>query len=504
MQTEISRRAWLKHGAAAAAGLVVTGSASTPGQTAGRIVGQADELQGLLEELIGKHKVPGAVAGVSVNGVVQTAAAGTANLNTGAPMTPSIGFLAGSITKVWTTTLAMTFVDEGTVRLDTPLIQYLPHLRFADAEATRAITLKHLLNHSSGLDVGDYVVDRGEGPCAHRIYVDALAKIGQIHRAGAYSSYCNGGFVVVAHLLETLTGERWRKLLIDRVITPMGLTRTFVDAEDAVIYGVAVGSLPDQTRPGGHVAVPKFLLPKTMAPVGTTLVSNVDDILRFARMHLAQGVAENGKRILSAESARAMATRTIDSPSGSTTGVGLGWQHAVAGGRTVISHGGGSNGGRSLVMAIPDLKLALASFVNSSEPGDFETALHDRLTAQYGGEAPHAPDTTRAAEAAAAGVDPTKFLGMFRRMSGRTTVKQEGGKLRLESEFIPAECEGTEAYGIPPTAVYDVVPISPNTLAQVSGEPGRRGKTWTFLDPDTSGKFRLMLAGTRLARRITS
>jgi hypothetical protein len=87
-------------------------------------------------------------------------------------------------------------------------------------------------------------------------------------------------------------------------------------------------------------------------------------------------------------------------------------------------------------------------------------------------------------------------------MTSRVTVKRESGKLLLESEFIAAEAEGTEAYGFSQPIVYEVVPTSPTTLVQVSGLTGGRGSTWTFVDPDESGRFRLMLAGLRLARRV--
>ena len=76
--------------------------------------------------------MPGALAGIYRNGNVMTAGAGIANLNTGQPMTANLGFLTGSITKVWTCTLVMTFVDEGKIDLDRPLIEYLPHLKFGD------------------------------------------------------------------------------------------------------------------------------------------------------------------------------------------------------------------------------------------------------------------------------------------------------------------------------------------------------------------------------------
>ena len=503
MRNEISRREWIQRSTAAGAGLLVTPPAATAAPPITRPVPRtaADEIEDRLRELVAKYRVPGAIAAVSTKGTVHRAATGIANANTGAPMTPDLAFIAGSITKVWTTTLVMTFVDEGLVELDRPLVRYLPRLRFGDAAVTHVVTLRHLLNHSSGLDVGDYFLDRGEGPCAHRIFVDTLASIGQIHRPGRFASYCNGGFVIAAHLLETLTGKSWRKLLVERVIAPMGLQRTYVDAEDGILHGLVVGSLPDRSSTAGYIAVPKLLLPRNMAPAGTTLAFNAGDLLAFARMHLAGGVAGNGKRILSEASAHAMATRTIDSPTKAVPGFGLGWMHSVVDGRVVISHSGGSNGGRSLVMAVPELGLAHASFVNSSSPGDLQNELHDWLTSRFG-VAGGRTSLVEPLVPASGPINRSRFVGTYRRKTTRATIRQEGEKLLLETESIPAEAEGTEAYGGGGMTTIEVVPVSPNAVAVPGTTSLSRSSGWSFLDPDAAGRFGLMFAGGRLSRRI--
>jgi CubicO group peptidase (beta-lactamase class C family) len=503
MARDVTRREWLRLGTAGAGLLAANRAWPVPPERGSRPdrPSAADELQAMLDELVAKYRMPGAIAAVSRRGEVLTAATGIANLNTGARMTPDLAFIAGSITKVWTTTLAMTFVDDKTVELDVPLVHYLRHLRFGDPAATRMITLRHLLNHSSGLDVGDYFLDRGEGPCAHQIYIDALAHIEQIHRPGRYSSYCNGGFMIVAHLLERLSGKSWRQLLVERVIRPMGLGRTYVDAEDGVLHGMVVGSLPDPSQSKGHVAVPKLLLPRTMAPVGTTLIFNVTDLLAFGRMHRALGVADNGTRILSEQSARAMATRTIDAPTSAVAGFGLGWMHAVVDGRTVLSHGGGSNGGRSLVMVVPELDLVLGSFVNSSAPGELQTELHDALAARYG--QPGARTSVAEPIPSASGpIDRSRFLGTFRRKTTRTTIREEGGKLLLDTEWILAEAEGTEAYGGGGVSTTEVVPLTASALGRAGTTALSRSSGWMFLEPDERGRFRLVYQGGRLSKRI--
>ena len=99
------------------------------------------DLQGELGELVAKHRVPGAVVAVWQDGELITAAAGLANLNTGVPMTVDTAFLTGSITKVWATTMFMTFVEEGLLDLDVPIVSYAPDIQFgADQDvAARAL-----------------------------------------------------------------------------------------------------------------------------------------------------------------------------------------------------------------------------------------------------------------------------------------------------------------------------------------------------------------------------
>lgn len=451
-----------------------------------------------LAELVKKHRMPGALAGIYRNGQVMTAGAGIANLNTGQPVTPGLGFLTGSITKVWTCTLVMTFVDEGKIDLDRPLIEYLPHLRFGDMDVARRVTTKHLLNHSSGLDAGDYIEDFGEGPAANRQYVDALAKIGQIHPMGKYSSYNNAGWVLAGHLVEVLSGKSWHRLLEERVIKPLGATRTFTEAEDGVLHGVVVGSVPDPRRPGEHMATPKFLLPKTFAPAGATLIPTLEDNLLLARMHMRGGVAPNGTRVLSERSARAMSTRTMDSPVGPVSGWGLGWGHSTAGGQVTLSHGGGSNGGRALLVAVPGSDFAYATFVNSNASDAFATELHAWLVKDFHPSPPPTPP----APPPPGRVDHAPFTGVFRRMTSKTTISDEGENLGVESEWIAAEAPGTEAYVIGRQVRFAMKPSAKNALIPAASRLEDRPAAWTFLEPDATGKYGYMFAGGRLSRRI--
>src|SRR5690606_4793639 len=98
---------------------------------------------------------------------------GLANAELNIPMTQDTVIQIGSITKVLNAMLVMSLVEEGKLELDMPVRRYFPGFEVADAEATQAITLRHLLSMTSGLDNGGYG-DYGEGEDATARKVAAL------------------------------------------------------------------------------------------------------------------------------------------------------------------------------------------------------------------------------------------------------------------------------------------------------------------------------------------
>src|SRR4051794_22657991 len=178
------------------------------GQTLGEVPMTLDmtRWQDRLALLADKHGVPGATLAILEGDEVAEAAYGVLNIRTGVEATPDSLFQIGSITKVWTATLVMQLVDEGLLNLDEPVVTYLPEFKVADPEVTRAVTTRHLLAHTSGID-GDLFLDTGRGDDAVAKYVEACAGLGQNHPLGATMSYCNSGYIVLGRLIEALRGK---------------------------------------------------------------------------------------------------------------------------------------------------------------------------------------------------------------------------------------------------------------------------------------------------------
>lgn len=211
---------------------------------------RAADLAGRLAVLSGKYGVPGAQVAVLADGEIVDAAVGVLSTATGVEATGDAVFHIGSITKVWTATLVLQLVDEGSVDLDAPVRRYLPEFRVRDEEAAAAITVRQLLSHTSGIE-GDLFVDTGRGDDAVEKFVPAIADAGLVHRPGEMFSYCSSGYVLLGRVVEVLRGKPFAAVVRERLAGPLGLARVAANAEEAILFRAAddVRSGPARFRP---------------------------------------------------------------------------------------------------------------------------------------------------------------------------------------------------------------------------------------------------------------
>ncbi|MEV0800416.1 serine hydrolase domain-containing protein [Kribbella sp. NPDC050281] len=384
------------------------------------------ELQKTVEELVARSGVPGAMVGVIEDGRIETAAAGLANLTSGVEMTPDTLFLTGSITKVWTTTLLMSLVEQGLVDLDAPVKRYLPELVLGDPDAADALVVRHLVTHSTGTDASDLIADVGEGDDAIANWVPLLADVGQLFRPGEYFSYSNAGFVLAGRIIEVVTGQGYSTAMRQRLFAPLGLERSMFTAEEAILHRMAIGHYPGAD---GFVRSERFMMPQCLAPAGTTFITSVEDTLTFVSSHLP--TVTSAQRLLSPETIDRMAAHQIDFPVPETGSVGLSWLRKQYGDHVVLTHGGGSYGGIAMVGVVPDLGAAYIAFANggpASMPFHQEIAealLQDR----FGLPAPVAPDLSGPEP------KPSRYHGRYVCWGCELNVSDDGDALSYQARF---------------------------------------------------------------------
>jgi CubicO group peptidase (beta-lactamase class C family) len=340
-----------------------------------------------LKELLRGVSAPGAVLAIQHRDVVVTCAAGRANLATRVPVTAETLFPIASITKVYTATLAMQLVDDGLLDLDEPVRTYLPGFRVADERTTRELTARHLLTHTSGLD-GDKDDAYGRGDDALERFVAGCADLGQVHELGATFSYCNSGYVILGRLIEVLRGKTWDGAMVDHLLAPLGATSSGTLPEDVIWRAVAA---PHQAGAGDRAELlDAWELERSHGPAGG-LVAAAEDVLRFARMHLRGGVADDGTPLLSEASAAAMRQPavTLPDPDSGTTHWGLGWELVRRDGAPdLIGHGGDLLGHHAQLTICPDADLALVLLVNGDGADRMADTLFRAALAEVGASLP--------------------------------------------------------------------------------------------------------------------
>lgn len=306
------------------------------------------------------HGVPGAVVGILHQGEIKTAGLGVTHVEHPLPVTPDTLFQIGSITKTYTATAIMRLVEQGKLSLDEPVRTYVPDFAVVDQDTSARVTVWHLLTHTAGWS-GDLFTDMNFGDDALAQYVAAMAELEQETPLGAYVSYNNAAVSLAGHVVAAVTGKTYEAAMQELVLEPMGLKRSFFNPIDVMIHRFVVGH---SAGPKGPEVASPWPIPRGDNPCGG-LVCDIGDLLRYGRFHLGDGTAEDGTRLLSAESMALM--QTPQATMWTDEAIGLTWFLNVTDGVVRVSHGGSTIGQQAELTLVPQHGLAIGVLTNADE-----------------------------------------------------------------------------------------------------------------------------------------
>ncbi len=384
-------------------------------------------LAATVAELAEVYQVPGAQLAVHGGGVTVAVEVGELEHGGGAPVTRESAFPIGSISKAWTATLAMILVADGDLELDAPLDEHLPEL---DDLAGR-LTLGQLLSHTSGfasspdtpalstLSLGRYVREH----CRRQ---DLLLP------PGTGFSYSSRNYVLVGHLIETITGMSWSEAMESILLRPLGVELATVvgsmraPSERPIATGHSVNTALGRTR-----AVQQSIAPAE-APAGALAMSAVD-LVALGLMHIGSGFPE----LLPAGYAERMRHAV---PGADPFGLADGWGAGLAvfrGSTTDWAGHDGSGNGTSCYLRMDPAGGWVVALTTSANTGSrlweqLRTELglaNVPLGASQGDMPPGAPIAAPAEFVGSYSNGPTEFL---------VTAADDGGLcLALGDEFAP-------------------------------------------------------------------
>ncbi len=208
----------------------------------------------------------------------------------GRPVTPDTQFLVASLSKSFTALAVLQLVEAGHIDLDAPVVAYLPEFTVADRTEAGRITVRMLLNHTSGLaEYADVLLSLNDPESAERLRFRTLTprqliSIGLSQPAtnapGQRWSYSNTNYIVLGVLIERLTGHTYATEVTRRILRPLRLRHTYFPGTDPYIRGPhSLGYVPwpDGTQRDFSV------FNMSWAGAAGEMVSTMEDLNRFYR-----------------------------------------------------------------------------------------------------------------------------------------------------------------------------------------------------------------------------
>jgi CubicO group peptidase (beta-lactamase class C family) len=293
---------------------------------------------------------------------------GLADVERGEPVTPATVFRVASISKLVTTALVLSLVDDGAVDLDAAANQYLPPSAvITDPHGLPATSpVRTLLSHTSGLPAGTRGADVGNPVLSYltnhgrvRNLADAVDGLQLSHDPGDRLVYSNPAFNVAGHLAATALGQQFEAAAQERILEPLGMSGAeFTPRRHGRGVATPYGSI---LPPGvGPASADRMRLVAT--PMGG-LTASVMDLARFGQMVLNQGAAA-GRQILSREVMAESTSMQARNHVALEQGYGLGFKVRTWRGRTTVGHDGNMPGVATQLLLSPEDGMGVVVLTN--------------------------------------------------------------------------------------------------------------------------------------------
>ncbi|WP_275561796.1 serine hydrolase domain-containing protein [Streptomyces sp. 5-6(2022)] len=295
-------------------------------------------LRDILHRLTTVDGAPGALLEVRNRRGSAVLTSGVANVKSHAPMRRDSRFRIGSMTKPFVATVVLQLVGERRVALDAPVERYLPGVIRGHGNDGRVITVRQLLQHTSGVpDILDYLTPQEvlKDPLAHHDTRD-LVNLALAHpptfEPGTGWRYSNTNYLLAGLLIERVTGHTYGEEIRRRVIAPLGLRETYVPGDDPTIPGPHPRGY---ARPGENAPLLDItaINPTVAGPAGG-MISSGTDLNRFL------DALVRGELLRPAQLRQMMTTRPTGNPDGRAYGLGLESRPLPCGGGLYWGHGG--------------------------------------------------------------------------------------------------------------------------------------------------------------------
>ena len=280
--------------------------------------------------------------------------------------TPQTPFIIGSLTKSFTALAVMQLVEEGKVELDAPVQRHLPWFRVADPQESAQITVRHLLNQTSGLPQLSGLrplTDFDDSPDASERQARALSTLVLPRPVGSAWEYCNMNYNLLGLVIEAASGESYDAYIQNHIFAPLEMSHSYTSQAEAKRSGMALGHRYWFATP---FAEPNLPIPRGSLAAGELICSS-EDIARYLITHLNEGRYDN-TQILSSAGMDELHRPAVEAKAiGISFGhYGMGWIIEETGQTRIVWHSGTCPDFFAYMAILPGQKKGVVLLVNAN------------------------------------------------------------------------------------------------------------------------------------------
>lgn len=326
------------------------------------------QFESMAQQLVAGQRVPGmAMAIVHQGKVISARGYGITDTSHAQPVDSHTVFRLASLSKSFAGTMTGLLVNDGMLRWDSKLVDYMPTFRLSDAAAAQQLTVADLLSHRVGLTHNAFDRDL-EQYVDYRTLTQKLAYAPLKCAPGTCYSYQNVAFSLIGDMVFAATGDFYAQEVQRRIFKPLGMN-------DASLGLEGIQASPSWARPhvrgrGGWVSLmPKTTYYQVLPAAGVN--ASASDMAQYLLAHLG-----HRPDVLSAPLLATLHQPLVDTPSEirgsswrrtriSSAGYALGWRTYDYAGHRVVFHGGAVQGYRGLIAMVPELDFGVAMLWNS-------------------------------------------------------------------------------------------------------------------------------------------
>jgi|WetSurMetagenome_2_1015567.scaffolds.fasta_scaffold20460_4 CubicO group peptidase (beta-lactamase class C family) len=326
--------------------------------------GSYDAMDAYVEEQVRRFNIPGAsLAIVEGDQIVHARGFGKARPDGETP-TPQTPFFIGSLTKSFTALAVMQLVEAGKIELDAPVQRYLPWFRVADPQASAQVTVRHLVNQTSGLPMlpgMTNLADVDHRPDAAERQVRALSTLEITRPVGSKFEYSNLNYNVLGLIVEAASGESYEDYIQRHIFDPLDMRHSYTSKAKAQLDDLAMGH---RFWFGVPIAARNLPVPRGSLPAGE-LISSAEDIGHYLIAQLNEG-RYGSAQILSSEGIDEMhrPAAEINEMGMSLGHYGMGWISEGAGESRIVSHSGIVPDFGGFMALVPEQKKGMVLLFN--------------------------------------------------------------------------------------------------------------------------------------------